>query len=85
MNDSFLHPLETKWHSCVKTQIDSSRNDKHEWNVLSTQNKTANKSGMRFRFKTKWQTSHEIAFDSKQNENQVLNSFSTRVENEFDS
>ena len=69
----------------VKTQIYWSGNDKQEWNVLSIQNKSANKSGVRFRLKTKWQTSHEIAFDSKQNENQVLKSFSTRVENEFDS
>ena len=78
-------PLQTKRHSCLEIQIDWSRNEKQGWNVFSIQNKTTNKSEMRFRFKTKWQTSHENAFDSKQNGNHALKSFSTRVENEIDS
>ncbi len=73
-------PLQAKCHSSLKIQIDQSRNEKQEWNVFSFQNKTTNKSEMRFRLKTKWRTSHENAFDSKQNGNYALKSFSTGVE-----
>lgn len=31
-----------------------------------------NKGGLRFRFKSKWQTSHETAFVSKQNQKQEM-------------
>ena len=81
----FFLPLQSKCYSCHEIQIDWSRNEKQEWNAVSFQNKTTNKSEMRFRFKTKWRTSHESAFDSKQNGNHALKSFSTRVENEIDS
>ncbi len=76
----FSLPLQTIWQTCLENQIDWCGNEKQEWNVLSFQNKTTNKGEMRFRFKTKWQTSHEIAFDSKQNGNHALKLFSTRVE-----
>ncbi len=81
----FSLPLQTIWQTCLENQIDWSRNEKQEWNVFSTQNKTTNKGEMRFRFKTKWRTSHESVFYSKQNGNHALKSFSTGVENEIDS
>lgn len=55
-----------------EVQIVCSGNDKYKWNLFSTTNKMTNKGGLRFRFKSKWQTSHETAFVSKQNQKQEM-------------
>ncbi|HZJ79858.1 MAG TPA: hypothetical protein VFC69_04700 [Dysgonamonadaceae bacterium] len=56
----------------MKTRIHGKRFHFYDLIVLSIQNKMTNKGGLRFRFKSKWQTSHETAFVSKQNQKQEM-------------